>query len=183
MERCKFARGFTLLEVMVGLVLAAVIASMAVPAFQSLIVSTRTDTRAANWIAVLNLLRSEAIKRNQQVSLCPSVSGVSCDYQLNWRDGWIMFTDANRSGDIEPATEQILAVGEALADGDVLLATKHKDWFGYRGDGAAVGNSGSGNTTFLFCKPGAEDNLARRVVVSVTGRPRIEAGLGGKACI
>jgi len=183
MDRFNHCRGFTLVELMASLVLVAILVTMAAPAFQDMYIRNKTYTKASQWLSVLNLLRSEAVKRNIQVSLCPSMDGASCDDELDWQDGWIMFTDPNRNGDFEAATELILNTGGSFSGSYVLVATRHKDWFGYRPDGTAVGNSGSGNTTFLMCKPGAEQSLSRRVVISVVGRPRIDAGSGGKECI
>lgn len=78
--RTRF-RGFTLLEMMVVVVLAAVMLSLAVPFLRDMIVGQRVKTAAFAFASAAVEARSEAIKRNQQVELVPLVAG-------NWGGGW-----------------------------------------------------------------------------------------------
>lgn len=75
------SRGFTLLEMMVVVALAALMLSLAVPSFRDLIVGQRVKTAAFAFANAALQARSEAIKRNQQVALVPLVVG-------NWGGGW-----------------------------------------------------------------------------------------------
>jgi type IV fimbrial biogenesis protein FimT len=63
------AFGFSLIELMVALAVAAILISAAVPGFQHLIISSRLTTTANELVAALNMARSEAIKRNAAVNL------------------------------------------------------------------------------------------------------------------
>jgi prepilin-type N-terminal cleavage/methylation domain-containing protein len=56
--------GVTLIELLITLAIAAVIAMLAIPAFQSMMASTRTKGAAESILSGLRLARSEAIKRN-----------------------------------------------------------------------------------------------------------------------
>lgn len=75
--------GFTLIELLVTVALVAVIAGVAVPSFANLVGESRLTTSANRLNSVLNLTRSEAIKRNQTLTLC---SLTKCDGDLS--DGW-----------------------------------------------------------------------------------------------
>ena len=75
------SRGFTLLEMMVVVALAALMLSLAVPSFRDLIVGQRVKTAAFAFANAALQARSEAIKRNQAVALVPLVAG-------NWGSGW-----------------------------------------------------------------------------------------------
>src|SRR5207247_801176 len=57
----------------------------------------------------LNLARSEAVKRGLRVNLCKTVDRSRCADTGGWESGWIMFVDANKSGEIE-AAEDVLHV-------------------------------------------------------------------------
>lgn len=75
------SRGFTLIELMVVVALAAIMLSLAVPSLRDLIVGQRVKTAAFAFVNAAVQARSEAIKRNQEVALVPLVAG-------NWGGGW-----------------------------------------------------------------------------------------------
>ncbi|MGC9184249.1 MAG: GspH/FimT family pseudopilin [Thiomonas sp.] len=60
--------GFTLIELLVTLTVAAVLLAVAIPSFQNLALSNRLTTTANAMVHALNLARSEAVKRNQDIS-------------------------------------------------------------------------------------------------------------------
>lgn len=74
------AAGFTLPELMTVLAIIAVLGAMAAPSFGSMIAAQRTKGAASDLFAALTRARSEAIKRNTEVSLTPAGSG--------WQNGW-----------------------------------------------------------------------------------------------
>jgi type IV fimbrial biogenesis protein FimT len=77
----RLSRGFTLIELMVVVSLAAIMLSLAVPSLRDLIVGQRVKTAAFAFANAAMQARSEAIKRNQEVALVPLVAG-------NWGGGW-----------------------------------------------------------------------------------------------
>ena len=72
--------GFTLVEVMVGLVVLSILAAIAIPSYQGLIASQRVSATTTDLHSSLVLARSEAGKRNRQVTLSPAAGG--------WSSGW-----------------------------------------------------------------------------------------------
>ena len=72
--------GFTAIEMLVALTIIGILVSIAAPSFQTLIVSTRVKSGASDLYGALVFSRSEAIKRNANVTLTP-VSGA-------WANGW-----------------------------------------------------------------------------------------------
>lgn len=112
----RLQRGFTLLELMVTLAVAAILFSFAVPGFQQMVQRNRVITYTNSFIATVNYARSEAIRRAGTVSICASSDGATCTG--TWSQGWIVFVNAD--GD-DPAVvdgggaEPVLKVQEALA--------------------------------------------------------------------
>ena len=73
--------GFTLTELMVVVAVVGVLATIAVPSFQSLVQSQRVKAASFELFSSLNLARSEAIKRNGNVTLTPVSTS-------DWGQGW-----------------------------------------------------------------------------------------------
>lgn len=72
--------GFTLIELMVTLVIAAIFAALATPSFRDLVAGQRVKTAAYDISYTLTGVRSEALKRNLNVVLAPGTGG--------WQNGW-----------------------------------------------------------------------------------------------
>lgn len=75
----KRQAGFTLIETMVVVAIIIVLAGVGVPAMQDLIVNQRIKSTTSDLFASILRARSEAIKRNTDISMNPS---------SNWSTGW-----------------------------------------------------------------------------------------------
>ena len=82
------ARGFTMVELVVTVSLAAILATLAVPSFNGMIASQRARTFAADLYVTLAKARSEALTLNQNVTLQANAGG--------WQNGW-QIRDANNN--------------------------------------------------------------------------------------
>ncbi|MFC4929642.1 GspH/FimT family pseudopilin [Massilia sp. GCM10023247] len=100
------ARGFTLPELLTAVAIVGVLASVAAPAYSSMIASIRARSLGSDLYAALSLARSEAIKRNAEVSLVP----VSA---RQWQQGWSIRDPGNfaRKLDDHPAVAGATVAG------------------------------------------------------------------------
>ncbi|MEE4379215.1 MAG: GspH/FimT family pseudopilin, partial [Candidatus Competibacteraceae bacterium] len=81
--------GFTLLELMVTMAIAAIVLTVAVPSFQGIILNNRIASHTNDFASSLNLARSEAVKRARRTVLCKSSDGATCDTSsAGWEQGW-----------------------------------------------------------------------------------------------
>ena len=111
MHSKRYSSGFTLMELMITLVIATLLFTVAIPSFNGLIKKSRIASYTNNLVTSLALARSEAVKRNTQVSLCASNNGTNCT-GTSFDQGWIVFTDRNTAGTVD-GTDTILRVQEA----------------------------------------------------------------------
>ena len=72
--------GFTIIELMTTLVILGILVTIAIPSFNDLIVGTRIKGAASDIYGALTFARSEAIKRNINVTVSP-LGG-------QWVNGW-----------------------------------------------------------------------------------------------
>ena len=165
--------GLTLLELLITMVLAAIIAALAAPSFFSLIKNNQISSARTSLLAGIQLARAEALERKTPVTICASTHGGGCGG--DWTDGWIVFTDIDSSG--------------SIGTGDVLVEVH--DGYG----GTALGDDGTGGTiTYLvtgmknnagaqnigFCDEHGSANIQGKTIsISATGSAGMsKAGAG-----
>lgn len=113
------ASGFTIVELMIVLAIAAILFGVAVPNMRTFILNSRLTTHTNDLIADLNLARSEATKRSQRVVMCksadPRAATPACTTAGTWATGRIIFVDAG------VGTPPVYNNSFNTADGDVLI--------------------------------------------------------------
>ena len=80
LERRNANKGFTLIELIVVIAIVGIVASFAVPGVRNMLLNNQLKQVAADLHYSLVLARSEAVKRNANVTLTP----VSSDWTLGW---------------------------------------------------------------------------------------------------
>ncbi len=85
-------RGFSLVELMIGLVLVAILMGIGLPMFRSFILEQRLRATSSDLRIALTMARSEAVKRNRVVELLPSADG--------WGGGWTIPSPIDGDPDI-----------------------------------------------------------------------------------
>ena len=168
--------GVTLIELMVVVAIVAVLAGAAVPSLAHLVDGMRRDAMSNEALAFLWLARSESIQRGVPTVVCPSSDGHQCDEAGNWAGGWMVFADTNADGRRDPG-ETILRLREALPHGCVMRGnTPVARYVAYLPSGRSTLVSGAFQAgTLSLCRPGAGTMEVSRIVLSATGRPRLES--------
>lgn len=158
--------GVTLVELIVAVAILAIIAAMALPSFNNVIVSNRLAAGANELVGSLQAARSEAIRRGSRVVVCASSSGTTCTG--TWSDGWIVFEDANRDGAVT-AGETILRSQSALADLEVLASSNIGTAMVFRPDGMARHSTGAllaGRLSVCKASAGVPENIRQVEIAS-----------------
>lgn len=167
--------GFTLVELLVTLSIVVILASMAVPGFQTMLVQRRIDSVADTLASDFRYARSEAVKRTTKVTLCASSNGTSCTGTgALWKDGWIVFVDdaAGGTDGIVDAGDAVLRVQDALP-GIASIAQSDGTSSRFQFVFQATGWAQSASQTFLITPAGSSGVTARLVCISNKGRAAI----------
>ena len=102
-SKCRLG-GFTVVELMITLAVASILLSVMVPGFQAFVINNRTTAQADEFLTVVQIARSEAVKRSVPVRL----TAIEPDGEGNeWGKGARLWIDENNDG-----------VFNALADED-----------------------------------------------------------------
>jgi type IV fimbrial biogenesis protein FimT len=184
MRRKRSIRGFTLLELLITLTVASVILAIATPNFRQFVLNSRMTGAANDLLTSLQFARSEAIKRQRPVGLCPSVNPQAtppaCRNDAVWSDdttqaGLVVWEDTN--GDATPtAGEPVLAPEDLL--GSSLTVRSNFNAVVYQPSGFAVIPGNPVVSVVLICDERANRTIGdtyRKRVISVhrTGRAEI----------
>lgn len=118
------ARGFTLVELMVTLTIAATLAAVAVPSVQSFLRNNELSAASTALLTAINTARSEAMKSGRSAMVVPANNG------SDWAQGWVVFVDNNRDQRYTSASDTIVAQQRPLTS-----------YFSVGGNGTATGTT------------------------------------------
>lgn len=159
-------RGFTLLELMIVISVLAILAVVAVPNFNAILLNWRVTSSVNDLMTSMRLARSESEKSGRAVVVCPGTLTTCTPSTTGWSSGWIVFV--NTDNDSPPALdsgEKVLSVYAAPSNGGISVSTAATAFifqpFGTR-DTAG---------TLTVCDPRGAP-FAKAVIVSAAGKVR-----------
>lgn len=176
--RCGgISRGFTIIELLVTLTVTTVLLGLAVPSMTRLVAERKANLLTNELVTSINLARSEAVKRNDRVVLCKSADGESCTTAGGWHTGWILFHDPNNNAKRD-SNETVLRRQNAAPEGVTLSGNSPvANYLSMSPSGMSKLVSGAFQSgTFTICTSPAREESVRQVVLSVSGRVRIQNG-------
>jgi type IV fimbrial biogenesis protein FimT len=181
--------GISTVELLIVMVIVAILGAYALPNFSTMFRNNRVANEANTLLSLLIFARSEALKRGQNVTVCPSTDGIACALAGsgwgNYHRGVIVFVDSNfvvgsTAGKRQyggSATDPL--ENELIIRKDTPLSRNAQIWgnttiapsITYRPSGDVIANG-----SFYISVGNKTNDCQRRVVISNMGRPRIEAG-------
>jgi len=156
-------RGLTLIELVLGLAISALLLSLAVPSFNRFMLDQHITAMTNQMIGHLQYARNEAITRQHHVVVCPTLDRDECQGN-RWDRGFMVFADPDENGRPDQPADLLRVIDP---DGKLLLHSGGRFRARFQAHGGAYGS----NLTIRVCDP-AGQALPRAVIVSNPGRPR-----------
>jgi type IV fimbrial biogenesis protein FimT len=182
MRRRGSTAGFTLIELMVVVALAAIMLTLAVPSFQNMIANNRITSHTNELVMAINMARSEAVKRNVRVILCrsadPVASPPSCGGSANdWTTGWLLFASGDANSTYQQGVDTLIRVGEAARTG-IQIRTNGTSDNNLQINSNGSTNEAGGTAAFAICDDRDSDGdfdeqWGRQIQVSPSGHVRL----------
>lgn len=171
-------RGLTLIELLIALLVFCAILTLASPLLGSLLANNRLEAESKRLLGALRLARSEAVHGNTVVSVCPALVGEGGEPRCagSYSDGWIVFSNSDRDGQVQTATDRVLGVFAGLPPGyrvanrqDTRVVSSQ---INYLPDGTT-----HRNLTLQICPPRG-DVASLSIVLNLVGRARLQRDWG-----
>lgn len=179
--------GFTLVELIITMFIAILIVALGVPAYSNFVDNNRMITTTNELVTDMLVARSEAVKRNNPVTICASSDGASCSNANDWSTGWIVFDDVNANGQVDGATvfrSHGQVVGNQMSAR--ITAGSATTFISFNGDGFPRTAANLVQTaTFSICDhrgAPAGSEFARSVQLGASGRVRSSSEAGSVSC-
>ncbi|HYR01239.1 MAG TPA: GspH/FimT family pseudopilin [Casimicrobiaceae bacterium] len=168
----SLAAGVTLVELVIGLALAALLACVALPVYSDWIADYQVLNHAQKLAGTLNVARTEAVKQGRHVNLCKSADLRDCATAGGWEEGYIVHVDGDRDGAVD-AGERALRVEGPATQGITIRGNRPvADYVSYTSLGTTrLLRGGLQMGTFTVCRSGRR---AVDVVLAHSGRARVQ---------
>ena len=166
----KKASGFSLVELVVSLAVAAIVLAIALPDLRAMLRQHELGAIVSDLHGAIELTRAQAMARGGRVLLAPAGPGAD-----DWGRGWVVFVDTD--GDLAPgAGDDIIArrgpVARGVTISSVFTAQKAPYYIAYNSSGRSCSASSSvaarWGTLSLF-----QGDRTRRIKINMLGRARV----------
>ncbi|MCG9711316.1 GspH/FimT family pseudopilin [Shewanella insulae] len=162
---CNNNKGFTLVELMVTIAVAAILLTIGVPSLTSMYEQIRVNTNVEKIHDLFAFARNQAISYGATVNVCSFATATSCGTSTDWSNGIrVYITDATN-------TDHELRAIDSFNDQDKIKASSISMTF------SADGLSSGG--TVIYC-PNGKAGDSQSVLLSTSGI--VSYGTNGNAC-
>ncbi len=166
--------GFTVIELMVTIALAAILAAVAIPGMRSMITASQVSSLGSEFVLGATHARAEAIARNRCVTMCitadPNADTPVCtDTTTDWNSGWIIFANPKCDNAADDASAELLKQYIGAPTGPSLKPASG-NYRSVRFDSRGMTSTVTA-TQLLLTPPG--ETATKMVCIDASGRTRM----------
>jgi type IV fimbrial biogenesis protein FimT len=155
----RYSRAFTIIELMITIAVLAIVVSIAAPSFTAMLRENRLAALSHELHGALQLARSEAVKRRENITVCRSNADQDeCANGTDWTAGWLI---VRPNGDVLKIWDPI--------QGTVINGPSAG--ISFRSNGMAVTSQ-----TWSVTQSSCSGNQKRTITVNATGSSVLSKG-------
>lgn len=181
----KRQKASTLLELMFTISIIAILASIALPSYQSIISSIRISSYTSMLHGALLLTRVEAVKRGRDVTICRSNNAntiaPSCalaptnpQSDTGWGEGWLIYVDIDNNKIYSSGDALIQAQGRLISriEEGAIIPFPNRNRLSFNSTGQLFGIY----MRFAIKRPVADKDTShdRSICIASGGRARVD---------
>lgn len=170
----RYEQGLTLIELMIALAVAAILLLWGAPSMRSLFADARAEAKIHALYHDLTQARHLALSYQAMVTLCPVSTSNQCDG--NWGEGYQVFIDALPLQTLD-SDDLVMFSRTGIDSQDHLKYSATVNAIRFDPEGF-TGQNGS----FYYCSDQPLVSHPVKVVISRTGRVKLEEHDGSTSC-
>ena len=172
------SRGFTLIELCASIAILTILTTLAAPAFDRFVTSTRASG-AINWmLSAVQMTRLAAVNHQSMVTLCPTTNKTACGG--SWNDTLMIFVDHNADRSLNGQDFMVDLLTFPFEDSSIKWRSfRNRQYLQITAHGYT--NYQSGN--FTWCPSSMDASFARRLVINMQGRTRMARDRDGDGIV
>lgn len=191
MRMSRPSSGFSLVELMIGIVVLAILAGIALPNFRDFSRRSAITAQSNAMLADLQYARSDAVTRRVITMMCGSSNSTACIGSNTFENGWVVYRETapgasasfGSADEVLRVTQSRQGVSIRLVDGSGTAVTA----LGFSQDGSTLGGKA---LSFLICAvpigssigESTEQVHGSAVLLSASGRATIRSIAAGGSC-
>jgi type IV fimbrial biogenesis protein FimT len=179
---CARQAGVTLVELLTVMVIVAILMAIGVPSYRYVTTANRVATESNSLLADLQYARSEAVREGQQVSVCVSKNGSSCDSATTppaWQEGWIIYSNPD-SVIIVDSSDPLLRDEKQFNSTDTFQSSNSTYQITFSRDGFA--NLGAASMQITLHDSTANKLYSRCLLISQAGMMSVQTNTSDSGC-
>lgn len=189
--------GLTLVELIVTLAVAAILLTLAVPAYENFTANNRLTSEANRLLGDIQMARSEAVKRGRPVNICRSSRAATCKDTFaspctchtgtaayDWSKGWLVYVSDTRDTNYSrtnPAHDLIKIGTPAAREVSMWSDSDINQWLSIGANGL-LDEEGPGDIRLCYQGESTSTIPGREIVIDLTGRPSVSELSDGADC-